>query len=495
MSFNSKNIPLYTYDKKNKKYLRTLFEEKLNEHLIKECEKIYTFFNNAALLKELNHDLIKMHLMYQIKSQDYYKIRNKFLCEFFNKKIKKNNNYKFKIIFIVKKFFKFFFFTFFLTLYSFFPPKKKNYIDVIIQIAFSAYKNSKEEFPFYESTQKKKKFTSLYLDPKCNSIYFFFYQWSSFFSENLKKKFYKILKFFFTNPYKISLLIDFFIYHHIYFSIFKSCKPKIYVHSLSFDDKIPAIRQAAENSNVKVIGFKRSNYHNKTVTFLSQPEEILFDWGKNDKEIDKKSNVIKKKYKIFPSFFLGIRKKIKKKYTVVTLFDTTLHHDGFVSEIDFNKFLNIVLNEVIKNKKIFLQIKLKTNFSKFDAVIDISNKNILDEIVNQKRIKIFNAMYMKNNNIIANSDLVCSINSLTIGYESLANKVDSLTFCNKDHDPIFIKKLNKIHFFATSNINEFSKMFKKKVNNKRNNFLINKLHNYFFSGRLSDPVVEIHKYL
>ena len=102
---------------------------------------------------------------------------------------------------------------------------------------------------------------------------------------------------------------------------------------------------------------------------------------------------------------------------------------------------------------------------------------------------------MSNNNIIANSDLVCSVNSLTIGYEALVNKIDSLTFCNKDHNPIFIKKINNIHFFATSSIDEFSKIFKNKINNGRNIILINKLHKFFFSRKLSNPVVEVVKYL
>ena len=376
----------------------------------------------------------------------------------------------------------------------FFRERKKKSIDAIIQLTFSAYKNSKEDFPFHKLIQMIKKFTSLYFNQKKICIFFFFNPGNFFLLDSFKNNYFKILKFFFINPYKISLLIDFFIYYQIYYSIFKSYKSKIFIHSLSFDDKIAAIRQAAEINNVKVIGFKRSNYHNKTVTFLCQPQEILFDWGKNGKQLDQNSNVIKEKYKIFPSFFLGKKNKLRKKYTIITLFDSTLHYDGFVSEIDFNKFLNIVLNQIIKNKQLFLQIKLKSNFSKFNSLINIDNQNILNLIVNQKRIKVFKSMYMKNNDIIANSDLVCSINSLTIGLEALANKVDSITFCNKDHDPILIKKLNNIYYFATANIQEFSEIFKSKIK-KRNNFLINKLHNYYFSGRLSDPVIEIVKYL
>jgi hypothetical protein len=494
MTFNSENIPLYIYDKKNKKYLRTLFEEKLNKHLIIETEKIYTFIEKVLQLNSLNPSLIKMHLMYELKNQDYFLIRNKFLCKFYNVKVSKNSNYKLKIYFVLKKITKFFFFNLFVILSYCFRERKKKSADAIIQVAFSNYKNSKEEFPFHKSIQSIKKFTSLYFNQKKNCILFLSYPGNFFLLDSFKNNYFKILKFFFINPYKISLLIDFFIYYQIYYSIFKSYKSKIFIHSLSFDDKIAAIRQAAEINDVKVIGFKRSNYHNKSVTFLSQPEEILFDWGKNDKQLDLNSNVIKEKYKIFPSFFLGKRNKSTKKFTVITLFDTTLHYDGFVSEIDFNKFLNIVLKEVIKNSKLFLQIKLKSNFSKFNSLINIDNQNILSQIVNQKRIKIFKVMYMKNNDIIANSDLVCSINSLTIGLEALANKVDSLTFCNKDHDPIFLKKLNNIYYFATSNIHEFSEILKSKIK-KRNTFLINKLHNYYFSGRLSDPVIEIVKYL
>jgi len=89
MTFNSENIPLYIYDKKKKKYLRTLFEEKLNKHLIKKSEKIYTFIKNVLQLNGLNPSLIKMHLMYEIKSQDYNVIRNKFLCKFYIKIKKK----------------------------------------------------------------------------------------------------------------------------------------------------------------------------------------------------------------------------------------------------------------------------------------------------------------------------------------------------------------------------------------------------------------------
>jgi hypothetical protein len=494
MTFNSENIPLYIYDKKNKKYLRTLFEEKLNKHVIKETEKIYTFIEKVLQLNSLSPSLIKMHLMYELKNQDYYVIRNKFLCKFYNKRLRKNNNCKLKIFFVFKKFAKFLFFSLFVVLSFFFLERKKKSIDAIIQVTFSRYKNSKEDFPFYKSIQIIKKFTSLYFNQKKRCIFFLSYPGNFFLLDSFKNNYFKIIKFFVINPYKISLIIDFFIYYQIYYSIFKSYKSKIFIHSLSFDDKIAAIRQAAEINNVKVIGFKRSNYHNKTVTFLSQPDEILFDWGKNDKQLDLNSNAIKEKHKIFPSFFLGKKNKLRKNFTVITLFDTTLHYDGFVSGIDFNKFLNVVLKEIIKNKELFLQIKLKSNFSKFDSLINIDNQNILSQIVNQKRIKVFKAMYMKNNDIMANSDLVCSINSLTIGLEALANKVDSLTFCNKDHDPIFIKKLNNIYYFATPNIHEFSEIFKSKIK-KRNNFLINKLHNYYFSGRLSNPVIEIVKYL
>ena len=80
MTFNSENIPLYIYDKKNKKYLRTLFEEKLNKHIIKETKNNYTFIKKILQLDGLSSSLIKMHLMYEIRNQDYRIIRNKFLC-------------------------------------------------------------------------------------------------------------------------------------------------------------------------------------------------------------------------------------------------------------------------------------------------------------------------------------------------------------------------------------------------------------------------------
>jgi hypothetical protein len=514
MLFNSKNIPLYIYDKKKQKYLRTLFQEKLNKFLIKESERIYLFFKKKKLVDEFNSALLKMHLMYEIRNQNYHKIRDEYLHTHFKKSFKKSYNYKSKTIYVIKKSIKLIFFFIFFWIHFIFPKKKKISFDVVIQNTFSNYKNSKENFPYKKFILRKKKFTSLHLKPKYNGSSFFSY-FSNFYNEvsyinffqndknniffinNLKNNTFRIFKSFILNPYKISLLIDFIIYYYLYFLLFKFYKTKIFIHSLSFDDQIPSIRQAAEKCNVNVIGFKRSNYQSKTVSFLCQPEEILFDWGKNDKELDQKSNVIKKKYKIFPSFFLGkkIISNIKKNYTVITIFDTTFNIDGFISRTDFNKFLNVIFNEIIKNKKLFLQIKLKGTFYNFNSIIDINNNNLLNEINIQKRVKIFEGKYLSNNNIIANSDFVCSVNSLTIGYEALANKIDSLTFCNKDHNPIFIKKMNNIYFFATCNIDEFSKIFKNKINNGKNIILINKLHKYFFSRKLSNPVIEVAKYL
>ena len=267
--------------------------------------------------------------------------------------------------------------------------------------------------------------------------------------------------------------------YEYYFQLIKFYKIKIYINN-SWDNKIPAIRQAINDLSGITIAFQTSYFNNKDAAFLNHPTDVVFSWGKNSKEIlNPKYSYINKLFKIDPNIFYckRNRKKIGKK--IITLFDTSFKNDGYISPVLYNEFLKILLLKINSSKNLYLQLKFK--YSDHEKYIDKENLLLIQKLIKDKKFRYFKKK-QDNNIIIANSDLVVSIGTLTISAEALFKNIDSIVLCNDAIDKRFLIQANSIYPFAFDNLIQFKKNFDDKINFKNNNLKIKKLRDFFFEN-------------
>lgn len=117
---------------------------------------------------------------------------------------------------------------------------------------------------------------------------------------------------------------------------------------------------------------------------------------------------------------------------------------------------------------------MKHQYSSFEKYIDLSNQKLIKKLKFNKRYKSFHGNKIENSRLIVNSDLVLSINSLSIPAKALLNDTESLNLCNLSIDKNFLKKINNLHPFVYYDLNEFEINFYKKLNFKNQNYKIKK---------------------
>ena len=132
---------------------------------------------------------------------------------------------------------------------------------------------------------------------------------------------------------------------------------------------------------------------------------------------------------------------------------------------------------------------MKYKYSFTNETISESNIEIIKKLKFQGRCKEYNNAYVNNSSIIRSSDLVLSINTISIASEALFHKVDSLSFCNNGYNDVFLRKLNTIFPFAYKNLNKIEEILENKIEKNFQINRVNKLHKYFFKKDLypKDP--------
>ena len=505
--YSQNEYPLYIFDKKKKKLLRQIVDESIKENIekkLKELEKKKFF---KKLFKKYNKNLITLFLRYHFREKIYNNVCHNIISDYLNKDPKIKNKELFKVN--LKDIFKIFY-TLIRVLYFLLKPfflkrKKIKKYDIIVQYIYSNHINSKKDFPLLDKINKKIKtahlisskiFSGIVLNnlKKLKKNYITRYRINSLKQNNvniskISKKtllsFWFLLKNWFTKPYLSSLLFEFLIEYEYYLNLFKVTEAKVYVHALTYEQNIAPIRQALEDCKGKNIAFQRSYFDSNNTSYLQQPDEILFAWGKDiENNLDKKNNYIRNIIKTYPAYLFSKSKKIKKNknFYVLSFFDTGLNDGGFISPDDYNKYLKIVLEKVLQKENIFLIMKYKYNFT--NKSVSKSNNKMIKMLKVQGRCKEYDEAYVNNSFIIRSSDLVLSVNTISISAEALFHKVDSLSFCNKGYNDFFLKKMNYIFPFAYKNLNKIEEIFEKKIQKKLKKNKINKLHRYFFKKDL-----------
>ena len=214
---------------------------------------------------------------------------------------------------------------------------------------------------------------------------------------NMSPKSEKCLKYylinFFKNPILYSIVLQFIVTYEYYYQLFKYLGIKIYANSI-LDMSIAPKRQALKDLGATNISFQHS-YFEKTV-FLSQPNDIVFSWGKDiEDSINIKDNFIEKLVNIYPSYIKYSKNskseykkfliKIKKKKKIITFFDSNMYETGWINPKDYNIILKILLSKINNSNNLFLVLKLKySDHSKY---------------INSENLKLINKL-AKNNNLI-----------------------------------------------------------------------------------------------
>ena len=306
---------------------------------------------------------------------------------------------------------------------------------------------------------------------------------------------------YFKNPLLFSIIIEFIITYEYNFQLFKFLGTQVYIDQ-SHDHAIAPKRQALKNLNAKNFSFQFSYFNPAKYNILNQANDRVFYWGKGTiNNINLKDNFIENLIKIDPLFFRYDKKnkykeekfisKLKKNNKLISLFDSNLYETGWISPETYNLILNNLLLRILNNDKFNLILRLK--YPDNINYINSDNLKIIQKLKKQKRLVVFDRMRANNAFIYKFSDLIISISSLTISAEAIANKKESLCFCNDSIQKSFLDKLNKIHPTAFNDLEEFKKNLDKKFHfNYKKNKLDN-LNNYFFEKEKND--VNIINYI
>ena len=508
--------PLYII--KGKKTLREVVNKKTVKYLKKYVNNITSQKKNDGFFKLFKKEYIALFLSHYFRSKIYFKVSKNEVHRYLKKRVNYSKLFEFDfvdIIYIFKVHLKLINFV----LIKFF--KKTNIsnfekCDILVEYLNGDYSN-KKDFPYKKELLKKNKniklkylfssdltsdgikgldnFSDSYISRTRNSKLKYKPFYVSKISNETKKAIWICLKNYFNNPLIYSIYLDFIINYEYYHQLIKNLNVKIYVNS-TWDKKIPIIRQALHKHNGKNVAFQYSYTGNKEDSFLDHANDIVFSWGRDaEKNLNKKNNFIEKIYKINP-IHLKYNYKIKKeKKKVVTIFDSSFNKDGFISPKIYNQFLKIIIKNILLNKN--LKLYMKHKYINFEKYIDPNNKRLLEKLKLSKRYKSFHGNKIENSRLIAGSDLVLSINSLSISAEALINDKDSLTLCNSSIEKKFLEKLNNLHPFAYNDFKEFEKKFYEKIKFKKQNDKIKKLKSYFFENNKKkiDPISYINNFL
>ena len=506
-----KNFELWKFYPKKKKTLREITDQNYDvilENLYQDIVlKDYSF-----LKKKFDLELIKLHLKFNLKNyilplvinltRDKEFTLKKYKSEFFLKKIK----YDFKF------FFKFFYFIIKTIIFLNINKKaqqKKNY-PIIVEYFYGL--KQKNDFPdinkfgkkdilflfryklqdHFKSVNELKKFTYNYITlNKQNSKYIDYINFDmETISDKTRKYLKQILLLFLIKPKKAFInlfILKFILDYELYHQIFKRFNTKIFVHSLSYDNSFPSIRQALDDCNAVNVNYLRSYFTNKSRSILAQPDEILFVWGKYfENNFHKLSNLNKHLLYSKPYFAkLNKNKKFIKTFIkkangkkIISLFDTNAIDTSPFSPHDYNSLMEYLLNYVIKNKNTFLIIKFKNSTTKNI----FSKRYLLDKLIKQKRAIEIDKPYFDSSSIFHLSKLVVSMNTLSIGAEALYNGRDSLNFVSKSFDKKQFNNFNKIYDFVSIDLKDFAKKFDLKIKSKVNYKKLFKLKKYIFKN-------------
>lgn len=510
---NLKKNPLYTIQNNNTLKAKA---DSLIIKLVKYYSKKILLNNNKYLLKEFDKNYLLLFVSYYMRSKIYYKVCDSVINKYLNKK----KNYK---IFVHFDFVDFIYVSkvllklirFFILRFSFFKKKIKfENCDILIEY-LNGNSLNRSDFPILNAIVKKNKNIKI--------KYILSHQLPANSSHDLKKlknnhitrnnikvlksknfKFEQIsyktkramffcLKNYFSHPLSNSIFLDFLMIYEYYYQLIKCLKIKLYINS-NFDPNLPPIRQALKEFKSKCIGFQSSYVGSLTNSYLLANNDIFFAWGKNSEiYYNKKDNYIEKILKVNPTHLKYKRKvhKYKNKNKIITIFDSSFKKNDFISPEDYNKFLKIIIDEINQRKNIILYIKHK--YYGFNKFINTENQLCIDKLKSQKKFKSFFANEVSNTKLIEKSDLVISINTLSIAVESLLNSKESLTFCNLSIDKKLLKIVNKIHPFAYNNISDFENKLNLKLNFKKKNIKLKKLKKYFFEE--SERKINPTKYI
>jgi hypothetical protein len=508
--------PLYIV--KGKKTFREIVNKKTVKLLKKHISKIISNKQNKDFFKIFKKEFIFLYLAHYFRSKIYSKVSKNEILKHLNKKDHYSKLFNFDfvdLIYVIKiqlKLINFFLIKFF---------KRTNFLnfgkcDILVEY-LNGDNSTKKDFPYKEELLKinrhikikylfsshlssngkngLNKFRENYISRVRNTELKYKPFYVSKISHESKKAIFFCFKNFFKSPLKFSIYLEFIINYEYYYQIFKNLNVKLYINS-TWDQNIPAIRQALLKQNGKNIAFQYSYPGNKEDMFLDHANDIIFAWGKDsEKNLDKKSNFIEKIIKINPTHLQYQHKVKKKKQKIITIFDSSFNKDGYISPEIYNKFLKLIIESVLLNKN--LKLCMKHKYTSFEKYIDSSNQVLIKKLKFNKRYKSFHGSKIENSRLIVNSDLVLSINSLSISAEALLNDTDSLNLCNSSIDKNFLKKINNLHPFAYYDLNEFKKNFYKKLNFKNQNYKIKKLKNFFFENNIKkiDPVSYINNLL
>ena len=492
------------YSKIRGKTLRLSVSKITAELVRKQSSKILKKRKKKIFLSFFNYNSLSQHLFYYLRNKIYYKVAKNIIFKSQKKIISYNQIFRFDLIdliYILKIFFKFLSFL----LINFLKKKNLNKyenFDILVNYQNGNRLTNKSDFPYHSNLKKirKKKLKIKYLissplsyngkkglkSIKYNYITtkkFRGLKHKPFYCQNVSAKSKKgilfCIKNFFSDPLIYSTFLEFIMIYEYYFQLIKFYKIKVYINN-NWDNKTPAIRQAINDLSGITIAFQTSYFNNKDAAFLSHPTDVVFSWGKNSKKfLNLKYNYINKLFKIDPNIFYCKRNKKKTVKKIITLFDTSFKNDGYISPILYNEFLKILLIKINSSKNLYLQLKFK--YSDHEKYIDKENLLLIQKLKKNKKFKYFKKKE-DNNIIIANSDHVVSIGTLTISAEALFKNIDSIVLCNDAIDKKFLKQANNIYPFAFNNLIQFQKNFDDKINFKNNNLKIKKLRNFFFEN-------------
>ena len=507
--------PLYL--KTKGKTLRDIVNKKIFKLLKDQSNKIVSNKKYSSYTNLFDKRYISLFVAHYLRSKIYYKVSKNEILKYLNKNHNNKNIFNFDFvdfIYILKIFMKFFKFIIINFLKKSNLSNFKN-CDILIEYLHGNGPNRKD-LPIIKDLIKsnhKIKINYLFSSPLTNSgkrgfnnikknyiskVKLKELEYRPFYYGNIslksKKAIFYCIKNFFTNPLIYTIYLDFVMNYEYYFQLLKHLKVKFYVNS-TWDQNIPAIRQALKELKAYNIAFQSSYVGNKEDAFLDHANDIIFAWGKNsEKNMIKDSNFIKKIYKINPTYMKNKSKVFTKKSKTITIFDSSHKEDGFISPLIYNKLLNIIIKKVLSKTNLKLCIKHKNiGTQKF---IDSKNLLLIDKLRQKKKYQSFVGSEINNPKIIANSALVITINSLTISAEALFNEKDSLNLCNSSVDKNFLLKLNKIHPFAFSNFDQFEKELNIKLNFDKKSQKLKNLKDFFFENdeKKVNPVNYINSF-
>ncbi len=511
ISKSKTDYELWKHDSKKNKSLREMVDENLRDILEKLSEDIISK-NYNFLQKKFDKELLKLHLKYNLLNY-VYPIAIELAS---NKKLKlKNLNTNFflnKINFGFNSFLQIT--NSIINSVYFLNLKKKNLVKkkYPIMVEYFYGVKQKNDFPDINNFKRndilflfrqeldpwflsvkslqQKKFNYDYIClNKLNSKYIDYKKFPlNKISTKTRESLKKILIYSINSPKKAfinSFIIKFILDYEIYYQIFKRFDTKVFVHSLTLDKFFAPIRQALDDCNAINVNYLRSYYTNKINSFLAQPDEIIFSWGKFfEKNFDKKSNINKNIFYSKPYFakltedkkLIKLIKKKTKNKKIISLFDTSAYDTGIFSPQKHDSLMQYILNYVVKNKDTFLIIKYKNPYTKKA----FKKRNLINKLSNQKRILEIETPYYNTLSIYKISKLIVSMNTLSIGTEALYHGCDSLNLLVKSFNKSDLESFNKIYPFGYTNMKNFSKIFEFKMKSKKNIEKLNKLRNYIF---------------